>query len=120
MSRVDFIFLLASAFDDCMKHELFGFQAGHRVSFSRLPTAKETCYHRIGGVGNELVAQINSQKSDHSAKGILTLIENQSQIYDELASVWSPDYLAKRDSLWYWIKNAREYLTHTDIRSKKC
>lgn len=188
MRRVDFIFLLTSAFDDPNSLNLHLLQAGHRVLFSRAPQferelskkvsvvpsehdpdakflamsndfwfkgmlavykvvrndllialhlildlmrdclvlrmmlrdrEKGTCHHRIGGVGNELVAQMNSQPQDYSAGGILTMIEYYSQIFDNLAKEWSPAYQAKRDPMLDWIRKAREYLSLEDDLTRK-
>jgi hypothetical protein len=78
-----------------------------------------TNHHRFGGVGNEFVAQMNLNSLDISAIGILEMIENSSQMFDDLAEEWSSDYLANRSPLLGWIKQARENLQigDTQIRS---
>ena len=58
-----------------------------------------THHHRIGGEGNELVAQMNTLPHDYSAGGILAIIEYYSQIFDNLAKEWSPNYKAKTGSI---------------------
>ena len=75
--------------------------------------------HRIGDVGNELVAQIDRSPCDYSTGGILMMIEKTSQIYENLANDWSPTYTsnAKRDYLLDWARKARQDLAHIDIRS---
>ena len=73
-----------------------------------------THHHRIGGVGNELVAQMNTLPHDFSAGGILAIIEYYSQIFDKLAKVWSPNYKAQSGPLLAWVKRVRDYISYKD------
>ena len=81
--------------------------------------AEGTQYHRIGGVGNELIDRINLELAEYSSASILDMIEKYSQIYDDLAGEWRSDYRANRSPLLDWIKQARETLSRSDrqIRS---
>lgn len=175
MRRVDFIFLLVSAFDHPGSLGLDRFQGNHRLLFSRsskvehfhtgeppaMPAAQDpgarfqamsndfwfkatlavykvvrndllialhlaldlmrdclvlkmmlrdreagTNHHRTGGPGNELLTRLNAQSPDYSPAGILALIADSSQIYEDLAKEWQPDYQAHRKPLLDWIEQA--------------
>ena len=71
-------------------------------------------HHRIGGVGNEFIDQMNTQPAEYSSNGILKIIENYSQFYDSLAKEWSSDYEAKREPLVKWIEQARYYISRQE------
>ena len=73
--------------------------------------AEGTRHHRVGGTGNEMVAQLSKHSQDYSPGGILTMIEETSRTYDELAAEWSPTYQAKRAPLITWIQQARADLS---------
>ena len=64
-------------------------------------------HHRVGGPGNELVAQMNALTPGYSPAGILTMIQNASQIFEDLATEWQPGYEAKRAPLLKWIEQAQ-------------
>lgn len=67
-----------------------------------------TRHHRLGGDGNEMIAELPGQSAEYSSTGILKMIEEYSRIFDNLASEWSSSYQAKRFPLLDWIKKARE------------
>lgn len=184
MRRVDFIFILASEFNNPKARNLHHFQKDYRVLFAKSPEvdqtlpqkfgvksenqdpetqflvmsnafwfkgmltvykvvrndllialhlaldlmrdclvlkmmirdrAKGTRHHRIGGVENMFVTQLMAQPSDYTAQGILVMVERYSQIYENLAVEWSPDYQVKREHLLDWTRQARGNLEQSDI-----
>ncbi|MBN1660872.1 MAG: hypothetical protein JXA93_20925 [Anaerolineae bacterium] len=51
-----------------------------------------TTHHRAGGIGNRVVAQLRDTEQPYTAAGILTIAEQSSVAFDELACQWSEDY----------------------------
>jgi hypothetical protein len=56
---------------------------------------------------------MNDLPSDYSPCGILTIIENASQIYEDLAEEWQPGYETRRAPLLQWIDQARASITQS-------
>ncbi|MBN1812190.1 MAG: aminoglycoside 6-adenylyltransferase [Anaerolineae bacterium] len=70
-----------------------------------------TAHHREGGIGNRVVAQLRDTEQPYTAAGILTIVEQSSVAFDELASQWSEDYRENRQPLLKWVGQAREVVT---------
>ena len=70
--------------------------------------AEGTDHHRQGGIGNRLVAELASIQQPPTALGILTMIEESSAVFDDLAARWSESYQARRPPLLAWIRHVRE------------
>jgi hypothetical protein len=69
--------------------------------------AEGTNIHRYGGVGNDLVAELESVGSSYSATGILNIIEKSAVQFDQLAAQWSDTYREKRQPLIEWLEHIR-------------
>lgn len=65
-------------------------------------------HHKTGGVGNEYVSKLSSSEQPYTARGILAMIESCGETFDDLASAWSDQYLAKRYPLLEMIALARK------------
>jgi len=63
--------------------------------------------HRHGGLGNDIVAKLESGGSNYSAIGILNIIEQSAILFDQLAAQWSDDYGESRCPLIEWIEHIR-------------
>lgn len=73
--------------------------------------AEGTNHHRDGGIGNRFVAKLESSiRQPPTASGILTMIEESSAVFDDLAAHWSDAYRERRHPLLTWIRHARETL----------
>jgi len=70
-----------------------------------------TTRHRIGGLGNDLVAHLTAQPIDSSPGGLLALIESTSQSFETLVDEWSPEAAGKSRPLLGWIRQARVWLS---------
>ncbi len=71
-----------------------------------------TRHHRIGGIGNELVMEMNASSPTYSRLGILSSIEQSAQLFDQLSKEWSDNYQDQRFPLLEWINIAREDIGH--------
>ena len=69
--------------------------------------AKGTNVHRQGGTGNDVVARLESDCSNYSAIGILSIIEQSAIQFDQLAALWSDAYGERRYPLIEWLKHIR-------------
>jgi predicted nucleotidyltransferase len=65
-----------------------------------------TTQHR-GGVGNDLVAELESTRQPYSATGILESIEQCAVLFDRLAHRWTADYEDRRGPLLTGIDSAK-------------
>jgi predicted nucleotidyltransferase len=70
--------------------------------------AEGTSYHREGGAGNRLPAELGFIQQPPTPSGILTMIEGSGAIFDRLAAEWSDAYTARRHPLLAWVKHTRE------------
>ena len=69
-----------------------------------------TSIHREGGIGNQVVADLESTCSGYTSNGILDIIEQSAVQFDRLASEWSSAYQEKRYSLLEWLGHIRRTL----------
>ncbi len=72
--------------------------------------ATGTNIHKLGGMGNELVSQLEATQRPFSPLGILDSIEESNKLFETLASDWSDDYEENRQPLFDWIKRAKTEL----------
>jgi predicted nucleotidyltransferase len=66
-----------------------------------------TSYHRQGGLGNEVVAQLRPTQRPFDAAGLLGIVEQSSIAFDKLAVQWSSEYKENRQPLLAFINLAR-------------
>ena len=66
-----------------------------------------TNIHRVGGLGNHVVANLESTYLSYTAVGILDIIEQSAIQFDQLASLWSEAYHEKRYPLLEWLGQIR-------------
>jgi Streptomycin adenylyltransferase len=69
--------------------------------------AEGTAHHRHGGLGNDVVAQLDPTRQPYTAPGILDSLEQCAIAFDELASRWAEQYHEQRYPLLGWIRLAR-------------
>jgi len=62
--------------------------------------------HR-GGVGNDLVAELEATRQPYTAVGTLDSIEQSAVAFDRLAGRWSASWREKRGPLLAWVAAAR-------------
>ncbi len=67
-----------------------------------------TNIHRIGGIKNELIEELNIKVDDFSKKGFIMLIDKCSKEYDTLASRWSDNYISRLKRFEFLINTALE------------
>lgn len=73
--------------------------------------AEGTAHHRHGGIGNDVVAQLEPARQPYTALGILNCLEQSGIAFDRLAARWSEGYHGQRHPLLSWIQLARLTLT---------
>ena len=73
--------------------------------------ATGTNIHKHGGMGNELVSQLETTQKPFNPLGILDSIKESNLIFEKLASEWSNDYEENRQPLFDWIERAKTELT---------
>lgn len=73
--------------------------------------AEETSYHHSGGIGNEIITQLQDTQFPYTARGILDCIEQSGRVFDRLAGQWAGDYRPRRQLLLEWITRARKEIT---------
>jgi predicted nucleotidyltransferase len=66
-----------------------------------------TAHHRHGGIGNDVVAQLELTRQPSTALGILDSLEQSSIAFDQLVARWSECYHEQRHPLLDWIRLAR-------------
>jgi hypothetical protein len=66
-----------------------------------------TNIHRAGGLGNNVVANLENTCTSYTAAGILDIIEQSALQFDRLASQWSETYHEKRYPLIEWLGHIR-------------
>lgn len=69
--------------------------------------ATGTNIHKHGGIGNELVAQLEKTQKPFTSTGILDSIKASNEIFEKLACEWSDTYQENRHLLFHWIERAR-------------
>lgn len=69
--------------------------------------AANTNYHRHGGIGNDIVAQLQPCELSYDALGILDGIEQSSIAFDSLAAQWLSEYKERRQPLLAAISRVR-------------
>lgn len=69
-----------------------------------------TNIHKHGGMGNELVSQLETTQKPFNPLGILDSIKESNLIFEKLASEWSNDYEENRQPLFDWIERAKTEL----------
>ena len=70
--------------------------------------AANTNYHRHGGIGNDIVAQLQPSEFSYDALGILENIEQSGIAFDNLAAQWLSEYKEHRQPLLAAISRARQ------------
>ena len=69
--------------------------------------AMGTNIHKHGGMGNQLVAQLETTQKPFTSIGILASIQASHEIFEKLAREWSPTYQEDRHLLLEWIEKAK-------------
>jgi hypothetical protein len=72
--------------------------------------ATGTNIHKHGGVGNQLVAQLEITQKPFTPVGVLESIQASNEIFDKLAREWSSSYQENRQPLLAWIEKAKAEL----------
>jgi hypothetical protein len=70
-----------------------------------------TNIYREGGVGNSVVADLESACSTFAATGILDIIEQSGVQFDQLAAHWFDTYRERRYPLMEWLRHIRRALS---------
>jgi hypothetical protein len=69
--------------------------------------AEGTAHHRHGGMGNDVVMQLEATRHPYTAAGILDCLEQAAITFDDLAARWSSAYTPQRQPLCRWVELAR-------------
>jgi hypothetical protein len=69
--------------------------------------ATGTNIHKYGGMGNEVIAQLEITQKPFTSIGILDSILESNEVFEKLASEWSSDYQENRHLLLHWIAKAK-------------
>jgi hypothetical protein len=72
--------------------------------------AEGTAHHRHGGMGNDVVMQLEATRHPYTAAGILDCLEQAAITFDDLAARWSSAYTPQRQPLCRWVELARRSL----------
>jgi hypothetical protein len=71
-----------------------------------------TNIHKSGGVGNQIVQELQMTQKAFIANGILDSIEKSNIIFERLAKKWTPEYHENHEPLLAWIEKARKEISH--------
>jgi predicted nucleotidyltransferase len=66
-----------------------------------------TNIHNYGGMGNEVVAQLEITQKPFTSIGILDSIKESNEVFEKLACEWSSNYQENRHLLLNWIEKAK-------------
>jgi len=69
--------------------------------------AAGTNIHKHGGIGNQLVAQLETAQQPFTSVGILDSIKASREIFEKLACEWSTTYKENRQLFLDWIEKAK-------------
>jgi len=69
--------------------------------------ATGTNIHKDGGIGNQLVAQLEVTQKPFTAFGILDSIKESNEMFEKLACEWSSSYQENRQPLLDWIEQEK-------------
>lgn len=72
--------------------------------------ATGTNIHKHGGMGNQLVSQLEVAQKPFTSLGILDSIKESNVIFERFACEWSSDYQENRQPLFDWIERAKAEL----------
>lgn len=72
--------------------------------------AMGTNIHKHGGMGNQLVAQLETAQKPFTSIGILDSIQASNEVFEKLAGEWSSTYQKNRHLLLEWIEKAKTKL----------
>lgn len=72
--------------------------------------ATGTNIHKHGGIGNQLVAQLDVTQKPFTSGGILDSVRESNEVFEKLACEWSSDYQESRQPLLDWIEQAKAEL----------
>ena len=78
--------------------------------------ATGTNIHRQGGMGNQLVVQLEKARKPFTSMGILDSIEESNEIFEKLAGEWSGEYRESPQFLLSWIEMAKVELSRQRSR----
>ena len=70
--------------------------------------ATGTNIHKHGGMGNQLVTELEVTQKPFTALGILDNIKESNIIFEKLACEWSDNYEENRQPLLDWIEQAKQ------------
>ena len=73
-----------------------------------------TNIHKHGGVGNQLLLQLESTRKPFTSVGILDSIRESNEIFEKLAGEWSGEFLEGRQPLLSWIEKAKAELSRQE------
>jgi predicted nucleotidyltransferase len=69
--------------------------------------AMGTNIRKQGAMGNEIVTELGAAQKPFTAIGIVDSIKASSEVFEKLASKWSPGYEENRQVLLDWIEKAK-------------
>jgi predicted nucleotidyltransferase len=69
--------------------------------------AAGTNIHKHGGIGNQIVAQLEVTQKPFTSFGILDSIVESNKVFEKLACEWSGSYQENRQPLLDWIEQAK-------------
>jgi len=69
--------------------------------------ATGTNIHKHGGIGNQVVAQLEVTQKPFTSFGILDSIKESNEVFEKLACEWSNGYQENRQPLLDWIEQAK-------------
>lgn len=72
--------------------------------------AAGTNIHRQGGIGNQVVLQLEGTQQPFTSTGILDSIKASHEVFETLALEWSSSYHEDRQLLFSWIEKAKAEL----------
>ena len=97
--RTDLLIALHLALDQVRYCALLGMMQRDRLT--------GTDFHKVGGIGNEYVRELQRTCKPFTPAGILDMIEGCSLVFDKLATEWSSEYQVSHPRLVKWIEKAR-------------
>ena len=68
---------------------------------------ERTTIHKSGGIGNQIVKQLQNTSKPFTPEGILDLVEEINLEFEQLACKWSDGYQENRQPIIDWIAKAR-------------
>ena len=100
--RKDLLIALHLAFDLVRDCSVLGMLLRDRATGTNI--------HKQGGLGNEIVTQLEATQKPFTSSGILDSIKASNEVFEKLAHEWSDRYQESRHLLFDWIEKAKAEL----------